>query len=63
MCFGLAVFRASIDFSDIEITFKILLLTVSVPVSQLTVKQAYKEFNSLGDNITAKYEQLEVWGS
>ena len=31
---------------------------MSVPVSQLTVEQAYKEFNSLADKIIAKYEQL-----
>ena len=32
---------------------------MSIPVSQLTVEQAHKEFNSLADKIAAKYEQLE----
>ena len=41
------------------LTFKLLLLIMSVPVSQLTVEQAHKEFNSLVDKIAAKYEQLD----
>ena len=41
------------------LTFKLLLLIMSVPVSQLTVEQAHKEFNSLADKISAKYEQLD----
>ena len=48
--------------STIQITFKLDLLfivTMSVPVSQLTVEQAHKEFNSLVDKIAAKYEQLD----
>ena len=32
---------------------------MSIPVSQLTVQQAQKEFNSLADKISAKYEQLD----
>ena len=32
---------------------------MSVPVSHLTVEEAHKEFNSLTDNIAAKYEQLD----
>ena len=31
---------------------------MSIHVSQLTVEQAHKEFNSLADKIAAKYEQL-----
>ena len=29
------------------------------PCSNLTVEEAHKEFNSLADRITAKYEQLD----
>ena len=32
---------------------------MSIPVSQLTVEQAHKEFNSLADKIAAKYKQLD----
>ena len=32
---------------------------MSIPVSQLTVEQAHKEFNSLVEKIAAKYEQLD----
>ena len=32
---------------------------MSIHVSQLTVEQAHKEFNSLEDKIAAKYEQLD----
>ena len=32
---------------------------MSVPVSNLTVEEAHKEFNSLADRIAAKYEQLD----
>ena len=32
---------------------------MSVPVAQLTVEEAHKEFNSLADRIAAKYEQLD----
>ena len=31
---------------------------MSIPVSQLTVEQGHKEFNSFSDKIAAKYEQL-----
>ena len=51
---------ASFDTSDIEITFKLLLLTMSIPISQLTVEQSHKEFNSLADKIAAKYEQINT---
>ena len=34
------------------------IVTMSVPVSNLTVEKAHKEFNSLADRIVAKYEQL-----
>ena len=34
-------------------------VTITVPVSQLTVEQAHEEFNSLADKIAAKYEQLD----
>ena len=33
-----------------------LFVTMSVPVSHLTVEEADKEFNSLADKIAAKYE-------
>ena len=36
-----------------------LFVTMSVPVSHLTVEEAHKEFNSLADKIAAKYEQLD----
>ena len=32
---------------------------MSTPISQLTVEQAHKEFNSLTDKIAAKYKQLD----
>ena len=32
---------------------------MSIPVTQLTVEEAHKEFNSLADNIATKYEQLD----
>ena len=32
---------------------------MSTPVTQLTVEEAHKEFNSLADKIAAKYEQLD----
>ena len=32
---------------------------MSVPVSNFTVEEAHKEFNSLADRIAAKYEQLD----
>ena len=35
------------------------IVTMSVPVSQLTVEQVQKEFNLLADKIAAKYEQLD----
>ena len=40
--------------------YKLLFIVImSVPVSKLTVEEAHKEFNSLADRITAKYEQLD----
>ena len=32
---------------------------MSTPVNQWTIEQAHKEFNSLVDQIAAKYEQLD----
>ena len=32
---------------------------MSVPLTQLTVEEAHKEFNSLADRIATKYEQLD----
>ena len=49
----------SFDTAGIQITFKLLLLTMSAPITQLTVEEAHKEFNSLVDRIAAKYEQLD----
>ena len=45
----------------LQITLKLDLsiVTLSIPVSQLTVEQAHKEFNSLADKIVAKSEQLD----
>ena len=37
----------------------IFIVIMSIPESQLIVEQAHKEFNSLADNIAAKYEQLD----
>ena len=54
MCFSIASF----DTSNIQIIFKLLLLTMSVPITQLIVEEAHKKFNSLADRIEAKYEQL-----
>ena len=48
--------------STIQIAFKLDLLfivTLPIPVSQLTVEQAHREFNSLVDKIAVKYEQLD----
>ena len=50
---------ASFNTSDIQITFKLLLLMMSVPVTQFTVEEAHKEFNTLVDRIAAIYEQLD----
>ena len=35
------------------------IVSMSVPVSNLTVEEAHKEFNSLADRIVAKYEELD----
>ena len=45
----------------LQITLKLDLFIViaSVPISHLTVEEAHKEFNSLADQIAAKYEQLD----
>ena len=48
--------------STLQITLKLdlfFIVIMSVPVSQLTVEQAHKEFKSLADKIPAKYEQLD----
>ena len=37
----------------------ILIVIMSIPLSQLKVEQAHKEFNSLVDIVIAKYEQLD----
>ena len=34
---------------------------MSLPVTQLTVEEAHKEFNSLADRTAAKYKQLDSW--
>ena len=54
MCF----FLACIDSVDIEITFK-LLAVMPKPVFLMTVQEAHKEYNSLMDEIRAKYRQLD----
>ena len=45
----------------LQITLKLDLFIVimSVPVIQLTVQEAHKDYNSLVDKIAAKYEQLD----
>ena len=42
----------------LQITLKLdqSIVIMSIPVSQLTVEQAHKEFSSLADKIAAKYE-------
>ena len=47
--------------STLQITFKLdpSIVTMSIPLSQLTVQHTQKEFNSLADKIAAKYEQLD----
>ena len=35
------------------------IVIMSVPIAQLTVEEAHKEFNSLADRTAAKYEQLD----
>ena len=37
-----------------------LLLIMSLPVNQHTMKQAHKEFNSLIDKFAAKFKQLDL---
>ena len=55
MCFFLACIN-SVDITNyIEITWSVM----SKPVYLLTVQEAPKEFNSLTDQIRAKYEQLD----
>ena len=55
MCFGI------FDISDIEITENLYLsdLIMPKPVSLMTVHEAHKEYNSLIDQIRAKYELLD----
>ena len=46
--------------NNIDITnYTEIIITMSTPVNQLTVKEAHKEFNSLADKIAAKYELLD----
>ena len=54
-CFGI------FDISDIEITQNLYLsdLIMPKPVSLMTVHEAHKEYNSLIDQIWAKYELLD----
>ena len=51
------------DTSDIEITYKFIFtvsdLNMPKPVYLLTVHEAHKEYNSLIDQIWAKYELLD----
>ena len=55
MCFFLACIN-SIDITNyIEITQSVM----PKPVYLLTVQEAHKEYNSLMDQIWAKYEQLD----
>ena len=58
MCFG------CIDSVDIEITYKLIFiwsdLIMPKPVYLLTVHEAHKEYNSLIDQIRAKYELLDL---
>ena len=54
MCFSLVC----IDHVNITNYIQII-VTMSIPVSQLTVEDAHKEFNSLADKVAAKYEQLD----
>ena len=54
-CFGIGpyfdLFKLHIDCFDIA--------NMSIPIHQLTMEQAHKEFNSLVDDISAKFEQLD----
>ena len=54
-CFGIS------DVSDIEITQNLYLsdLIMPKPVFLMTVQEAHKEYNSLIDQIQAKYELLD----
>ena len=55
MCFFLACID-SVDITNyIEITWSVM----PKPVYLLTVQQAHKEYNSLTDQIRAKYEQWD----
>ena len=51
MCFGILLTPPTL-----QITFKSIM---SIPVTQLKVEEAHKEFNSLVDKIATKYEQLD----
>ena len=53
MCFG------CINCIDIEITYKYIYLIMPKPVYLLIVHEAHKEYNSLIDQILAKYELLD----
>ena len=45
--------------SQITLKLDLFIVIMSIPVSQLTVEQAPKEFNSLAEKIAAEYEQLD----
>ena len=49
---------ACIDSINIQVTLK-LQSVMSKPVYLLTLQEAHKEYNSLTDQIRAKYEQLD----
>ena len=51
MCFGILLTPPTL-----QIIFKSIM---TIPVTQLTVEEAHKEFNSLADKIGTKYEQLD----
>ena len=45
--------------SQITLKLDLSIVIMSIPISQLTVEQAHKEFNSLAEKIAAIYEQLD----
>ena len=53
------VFWPVLTVLTLQIAFKLdlfFIVTMSIYVSQLTIEQAHKEFNSLADKVAAKYE-------